>query len=288
MRKFVAVMLSVMALTALDVFAQVPGPVVLNVGGRSVTIPAPEGSFLRCDGINKEWDDFSASLLPETNRRLAYFGTKEDRDVLSRGKVPNFEKSYFIQVLKAIEAKEIGERTYSEVRDEVKKGLQTVQSRLDEEIEKASRAGDRKLKEKAGPEAALSFSGTAPLGVFEDTTNALGFSMALKSHAKAGSGGIEDRSVVSAIVTPVNGRLLFLYCSQPYQSDADQKKAEASLVAWRNGILAANPKIEGPSASSFSFYNLGRATVVGAMIGAFVGLVSKWLKSRLKSRSHGE
>ena len=127
-----------------------------------------------------------------------------------------------------------------------------------------------------------------PLGVFEDTPSSLGFSMVLKTEAKAGAVRREDRSVVSSIVVPVSGRLLFLYHTRPYQTEADQKNAESSLIAWRNSILAANPKVEGPSASMFNFYSLGKnvgtAAVIGGVIGGMVGLVRSFAK-KLRARS---
>ena len=152
---------------------------------------------------------------------------------------------------------------------------------LDAEIKKLIASGNGKLAGQFGADIALSVSDTAVLGFFDAAPSSLGFSMAMKVGAK--SAGIPPiKRLVAAMMTPVNGRLLNIYAYSDYESEADRQWAEKAVMAWRDAIREANPKVQGPSAGGFGFGQVGRSAMIGGIIGGVIGLLV-WLFKRKKN-----
>src|SRR5262249_54333433 len=151
------------------------------------------------------------------------------------------------QVQRAVESREVGERTFGEVRTQYKAELEKLSASVGDAVRKAIDAGNKQR----GVDAALSVSDTVFLGFIGDEPGWLGFTIAAKVGAKNSTES--SRKVAAGIVTPVNGRLLYLYANSDYRSEADRQWAETTVQAWRNAVIAANPRVEGPSATIFSF-----------------------------------
>jgi hypothetical protein len=278
--------------------AQVPGAEVasaitppssdiadITVGGRLVKIPVPQG-YMRADGIHTVWDKAITAMLPESNRMLATYGTPEDVELLRKGTPADFSSNFNVQTVKSIESMEIGERTFTGMRAEVKKGIDGMRSKLDAEMKKLASQGNQKFEKDFGVDMALSISDTTVLGYFEETDISIGFTMAMKTGVAAEAGREESRSVVACLMTPVNGRLLSLYATVGYKGEADQKKAEASVKAWRDAILAINPKVEGPKIES-GMEKIARSAGMGAGIGLVYGLIV-WISKKMKRRKEAK
>ena len=257
----------------------------MDVGGRRIIVPNPPGGFVRVDGVNEAWDKTVGSMLPATNRLLGMYASREALEELRRGAAADTDRNFNIQIMKSLEAREIGERTFSDLRHEIRGSLDEMSAKLDAELKKLTDHGNRKLEKNLGVNAALSISNTAVLGVFEESTTALGFSMAMKVGVSTEKNREESRSVVACLMVPVNGRLVNLYATAPFHDKADQDQAETAVKAWRDSLVAANPRVEGP-AGGFDWTKVGRSGVIGAIVGGLAaGLAALFRKGKTGAKS---
>lgn len=272
-----ALLLLFLAVGAHTVSAQ---PASVEVGGRTIVVPSP-GDFVRIDGINAAMDKATAALLPASNRSVIWFSTTGDLERLKKGEPAEQSRSFNIQVVRSVESMEIGEKTFGQLRDQSRAEIEKMRANLDAEIKKATTSGNKRLTGEFGDDLGLSISDTAVLGFFDEAPSSLGFTMAMNVRSKAGGSAAGTKRLVAAIMTPVNGRLLNLYAYSDYTGAADRQWAEKAVSEWRDAILGANPRVQGPSAGGGILGNIGGSAMKGALIGAGVGLVM-WLLKRKK------
>lgn len=242
------------------------------VGGQTIKLPSPVG-FERMDGLNPEADHAMEQMLPATNRYVARFEPHKDT-TSAQG------RSFNVQVLRSLESREIGDRTFGEMKQQTKVEIEDAQETIRREIAKASGKAEKALQDATDADAALSLTDVAVLGIFADSPTSLGFTMALNVAAKAGDKTIKGKKVTASMITPVNGRLLYLYANSDFNSPADRTWAEQAVTAWRDTVVAANPRVEGPSLGGFDFARIGRSALTGAIIGGVVALVAMLLKKK--------
>lgn len=258
----------------LTLASSAPGAVV-DVGGREIQLPAPP-DYERVDGRDPKIDQMRNDMLGGTNRYLARFEPVKDSPDAEKG------RELSVQVMKSIEKREIGERTFEEMRGEMRKEFNAAMDQMIQKLGSQIQTSGQKAGETLGVDMALSASDMAVLGIFEDSQHSLGFTMAMKVKAEAGDQASESRMVTAGIAVPVNGRLLYLYAVADFLADADRQWAEKAVSAWRDAVVAANPRVEGPSTSLFDWNSVGRSALIGGAIGGLVGLVS-WLTKKKKS-----
>ena len=259
-------------------------PALVEVGGRTLKVPAPEG-YVRCDGVNMTWDQAMNSLMPASNRMLATFGTQQDQDLIRKGTPSDYPRNFNIQVVRSIESMEIGQRTFAEMRGEIQKEVQKAMASIEADLKKITDQSNKQFTDNFGVDVALSITDTAVLGFFEDTENSLGFTMAMKVGSKDNGETVSNRAVVACLMAPVNGRAVNLYSTAPYTGKADIAEVEKSVLAWRDAIQAVNPRLQGPAAG-FDWQHLRLTTAIGAGIGLIVGL-GFWILGKSK-RSKSE
>jgi len=236
-------------------------------------IPAPAGGFVRCDGVNAEWDKVMSTMQAPTNRVLANYGTQADQDALRAGEGPDYSENFNVQVMRTLEAKEFGTETFAGIKAETAKEVKNASAKIQEEAGKIISEGGKKLADEMGVDAALSVSDTAMLGIFHEDAQSFGFTMALKVSMTTPKGPEVAKSVVACIMQPVNGRLLMFYSTKPYGSEEDRKKAEASVKEWAAATFAANPQVKGPPARRGIFDGSGRSALIGAIGGVVVAAI---------------
>jgi len=247
----------------------------VTVGGQTIRLPAPAG-FERVDGLDAEADRMIESLLPDSNRYLARFKPIKPNDL-------GTERSFNAQVLKSLEDREIGDRTFSEMKQSTKKELDQARDALRQEIAKAASNAEKVLQDATSAEAALSVSDVAVLGYFDDSPSSLGFTMALNFATKTGDTSTKSKGVIASMIVPVNGRLIYLYANADFHSEADRQWAEKAVTSWRDVVVASNPRLEGPPASTSIFDGIRRSTIIGAIVGALVGLIAMLFKKKSKA-----
>jgi len=247
----------------------------VSVGGRTIKLPPPAG-FERIDGLNKEKDRLVESMLAASNRYLARFEPLKTN-------AADTGRSFNSQVLRSLENREIGDRTFAEMKQQTKKELDQAKAAIDAEVAKAKGKAEKAMQDATGADAALSVSDVAVLGYFSETPNSLGFTMAMNLAAQSGDHAIKVKGVIASMIVPVNGRLIYLYANADFNSAADRQWAENAVTAWRDAVLAANPRVEGPPAHRSIFDGVGRSAIFGAIAGAIGGLVAMLLKKKRKT-----
>lgn len=247
----------------------------VDVGGRKIKLPTPVG-FQRVDGLNAESDRMMESMLPASNRYLARFEAPKS-NTAEEG------HSYNAQVLRTLENREIGDRTFGEMKQQTKAELDKVMENIRQEVAKISGKAEKAFQDATVADAALSVSDVAVLGYFDDSPNSLGFTMAMNVAAKADDKAIKGKIVVASMIVPTNGRLIYLYANADLKSEADRQWAEKAVKAWRDVVVAANPRVEGPPASTSIFDGVGRSMLIGAIVGAVGGLFAMLFKKMKKS-----
>ncbi len=258
----------------------------VTVGGKKIAFPAPQG-YVRCDGLNAEWDAATTAVLPASNRRLVAFATPEEaaaiRDNQATGAVRNFNS----QIVRNLENQEIGDRTFEQVRSGARAELEKMKTQLDEEIKRLVQEGNQRLNDQLGLDAALSISDSAILGFFEDTPTSLGFTMAMNVSLANELGAKPEKWVVAAVMTPVHGRLINLYANSPFKGEEDRKWVEQAAASWRDAVVAANPRVAGPIAGGFDIAGTIRSGLIGGVLGGIVGGVL-WLFKKVAKRDGKE
>jgi len=273
--RFFLTLLMVLPISLLTSHGQEPAKSVVReevtVGGRTLKLPASAG-YERIDGLNPETDRMVEGMLPATNRYLARFDPP-------KGSTPDQGRSFNVQVMRAVENKEIGDRTFSGMRQETKAEIDKAQETIRQEIAKLSGKAEKALQDATDADAALSLSDVVVLGCFDESPGSLGFTMAMNMAAKAGDKTIKGKMVVAGMLVPVNGRLLYLYANSDFNSPADRSWAEQAVTTWRDVIVAANPRVEGPAAG-FDFTRVGRSGLIGAVIGGVVAVIALLFKKK--------
>lgn len=247
----------------------------VDVGGRRLKLPTPAG-FERIDGLNPGKDQVMEAMLPATNRYLARYEPLKD------SATPDAGRSFSAQVLRSLEAREIGDRTFAEMKQQTKTELDQARAGIEAEFAKLKGKAEKAMKDATGADAALSVSDLAVLGYFGETSNSLGFTLAMNVAAKAGGNTSKGKDVIASMIVPVNGRLIYLYSNAGYKSEVDRQWAEKAVTEWRDAVLAANPRVIGPPANRSIFDGVGRSAIIGAIAGAIGGLVIMLLKKKRK------
>ncbi len=242
------------------------------VGGRTIKLPAPAG-FERIDGLNPEVDRMVEGMLPASNRYLARFDPPKN-SASDQG------RSFNVQVMRSLENREIGDRTFGDIKQQTKAEIEKAQETIRQEIAKVRGKAEKAFQDATDADAALSLSDVVMLGSFDDSQSSLGFTMALNIAAKAGDKSVKSKLVIASMIVPVNGRLIYLYANADFNSAADRAWAEQAVTAWRDIVVAANPRVEGPKAGGFDFSRIGRSGLIGAVIGGVVALVMMLFKKK--------
>ncbi len=244
------------------------------VGGRIIKLPPPPG-FERIDRLEPDKDRLVESVLPASNRYLARF------EPLKTG-AADTGRSFNAQVMRSLESREIGDRTFAEMKQQTKTELDQAQETIRQEITKATGKAEKAMQDATNADAALSVSDVAVLGYFGETPNSLGFTLAMNVAAKTSDNALKVKGVIASMIVPVNGRLIYLYANADFKSAADRQWAEQAVTAWRDAVVAANPRVEGPPAQTSIFDGVGRSTIIGAIVGALVGLFAMLFRKKSK------
>jgi len=249
-------------------------PAQVEVGGRSLQIPAPEG-FERADRVLPKYDEVCEAMLPPSNRRLVAFARPEFVAKLRAGEIENTDRHFALQSTQQLVDQEISDRAFRGAREELKRELQALRAKLDEEAQKLIASGKATLAKQQGVELDLAVSDTAMLGFFEETETSLGFTLAM--NVQAGQG--RERQVCAAVVAPLHGRVVNFYAYSNYASEADRQWAETAVRAWKNAAMAANPRVAGSVLEGFDLASVARSALMGGGVGLMIGLV-QWLRKR--------
>jgi hypothetical protein len=234
------------------------GDETITVGGEALMVPAPSG-FARCDGIMPEFDAFIQSILPPTNRAVAYYGPPGLVEKMRTEGAQDLPSNCNIQVLRSVEKQRMSKVQFVGVRRQLKEELGAADlEKWDAELAKNVEGSGLSVGELSKPK------------IFEDSEAAFGFTLVMTA-------GIESeeasRSVVGVVMALVNGKMINLYKTIPLESVRATKVMEKSVLEWAEAIRAANPVFE-PK------FPLQNRMILFAVIGVVVGFLVLRSKKR--------
>jgi hypothetical protein len=205
----------------------------VSVGGSSISLPAPEG-FFRYDGKSAKVDAFEQQFTPATNRLLASFGSEEAvAEVLLNHLPRKIDREFSAQTVRSIESHTFTPASFNQMKPELRNSLSSTEKyrSLVEALERnASVAISQNMQ----------MGEIIPLGIFDDTSDSLCFSMLSKVEIAIIPDGYV--SITACCVVRVGDRLVDLLVTSPYRDKSDIEWAKRSLQSWRDAVLRANAK----------------------------------------------
>ncbi len=256
--------------------APAEAPHTIAVGGRDLLVPNPEG-FERCDGVDSEYDGIIESYIAATNRLLANFLVPEEVEMLRGMETPQGDRTFNLQTLRKLENLNFGpsdtKSLLAQSRGEIKKQKDEIEALTNSAV----KAGNDKLKETYGTDVELSLSGTTILDFFEDSDTALGFGIVSNLTVDDET----ERVITAAMMTTVNGRLLYFYATSPFRTNADREWAETKVRDWARATVAANPSAANTGVFGI-FSRIGSPAIVGGVVGAIAAVIIVVVKASKK------
>jgi hypothetical protein len=233
----VAWLAAVLQISAVSASAQM---VVVKSGDTQIQIPTPVG-FREISQLSPEGFRSAERDTPPGNRLIAAFYSLQDASEISKGRAPRLRRYMFVQVARALEQKPISSAGFLElqrlVRTQYTARLKQTKGQADSLV--ATRS--REVSNEYGVAFNLKVGELAPLGIFLDTTNGIGFAIMAKVSASAGTDKPLGRvSAGTTLFMRVNGKLLYAYVFGTYEKPDDLAWARAISTSWVNDILAAN------------------------------------------------
>jgi hypothetical protein len=257
--------------------AQQVGNESVIAGGRTIVFPTPKG-FASCDGINAEWDSAVAAMDSTTTRQLIAFSPPEVITAIRNQQPTGLARRFSSQIQLSTENQEVSEQAFREARVRMHADFEKTKSGLDESIKRLVNKGDNRQGDHSGVDGSPNISDAAFFGFFEDSPAGLGYSYSVSWSDNAN--GKPERGVIAVILTPVNGRLLFLYAASPYKEEEDRKWAKQAVSGWRDAVVSANPRIASRVKRRI---DIGRSFQTALIAGAVAGIVAgaiKWAYKR--------
>ena len=246
-------------------------PVVcdVEVGGKLIHFPAPSG-FVRVDGVFADWDEMSNAGISASNRGIINFGSKSCLADLKNKQIPSDVTMFSCHVTRSVEAVDVSERYFEDCRNKLKKTWNRAGDKLSTKNAPTLDHANSVIQQKLGEDAVVKVTDAAVLGCFDDSPNSFGGSVAKNIQSAAMA---KHKVVASYLLVLVNGRLLHLYGSANYNTDADVKWVETAMLAWRDQLLAANKPPKRAAFDPKIFSNVWLAGLVGGVAGGFIVLV---------------
>jgi hypothetical protein len=205
----------------------------ISVGGTSIALPAPEG-FFRYDGKSAKIDALEQRLLAASNRLLAAFGSEETLADVLLDHLPKIERQFRAQSERSLESVTVTPVSFNKMKPEIRNTVSSQAAKYH------SLAKDIEASASIAIGSTLTIGEAIPLGVFDETTDSLCFSMLMKVKIAAISDS--EVSIVTCCVIRVSNRVLYLTANSPYRDRSDIEWARRSVQRWRDAVIQANAK----------------------------------------------
>ncbi len=250
--------------------------VMVNIGGTDISLLTPSG-FCDIGSLSPDIRTKFEDLTPTGSRLLAAFGIQQDCERLTQGEAPLFNRYAMIQVFGELEELAITEEGFAELRDALDSDRfltdelrSEVQSRFDALIE--------------NPDERLELGETHSLGIISEGATHVS-QLALVNYF---AGDRSSLMIVSTNHLLLKDKVVFAYVYSSAGDESDMSWIRSTTDDWINELMSSNPPIAPRSSSSASssanstfgashdgslIERVGEKAVIGAMLGAFAGLI---------------
>jgi hypothetical protein len=244
----------------------------LQVGGRSLTVPEPEG-FVEVTPDMPELYGITRKMVDPDNETLAFHIPAEMADAAKAGKVPQPERYFVLKVQGNTEFVAMDASGFEGLVSGVRSSNQMITKEMKSEL------GDS-----FDPAAVVALRGVAFLPPHRESEVAFAHSMLINTVA---FGGNEQKQLMSATTSYANvaGKVLILYA---YGAEKDLDWTRTAAGAWTDAVLAANPKppvrMAQDEAGNSGLGQAGGSDLRSGVIGAVIGGVLVFLLVLLMKR----
>jgi hypothetical protein len=215
--------------------------IVVNIGGVTISARTPTGFYKTSDTYPAYFDFVEKYATGEETKLLSWLVPEKDYVRLKNNQKPNSGRYINLKINKSFIREYFTAKDFDELKGLLRKEQYTATNDLsgaiNKEFNRISRnaESDYNLPYKLN----LKLGETAPLGLFIDKTNAIGFTEIMQIKGKFDSGS-ELTKVASGSLVLVRGKLLYVYVFSAYNTLQDILWAEAKSKELVDLILKNN------------------------------------------------
>ncbi len=259
----------------------------IDIGGRSISIPFPEGFVELTPEMEPYYETMAAYTMP-TNVRFFTLIPTDAAESLLRGEYVDLPRFFNIESEKGMMSQSVSTRDFAELRRYMSTQLEQLFVDVQDTVGQVVEDGNAALSESYGVDVEVEIGQTVPLSIHANTENRLGFtSRTAVSGAYDGASSEPEMVITTSLILHVQDKVLFLYA---YGEGDDIEWSRQQAGDWADAILAANPvadDLPGSNASAdatgFDWSSVLRSAVIGAVIAGLVALVSAMRRRRKTS-----
>jgi len=253
----------------------------IEVGGKSICVPAPEGfHFVEMSRLPSGTRKVVETLTAPNNRLLALFVCESDLARIMKGESADLGRSLNVQVFREAEQLDISSTQFQQIVAHFKRQQETLLKNAKDKFGPLLDEASRNLSKDAGNTLKLKVNDVLPLGVFLDRNDAFGFAILTKSQVLAEGQQLDCVRICGICLVRVKGKLLYVYAH--YEGPNDLGQVRATATRWVEQILANNmtqgspvqtgPRNKGNSTSAWD--RIIEKGLAGAIVGGILSLLA--------------
>jgi hypothetical protein len=151
------------------------------------------------------------------------------------------------------------------------------------DVDKLTKDGNTQVKKMTSMDPQISMSGVESQGVYR--REPWGIFFTVKSRVAVGPSGEASDLICAGALTLINHQLMYLNGYAQLNGPDDQRWVQQAVSAWADMVHAANPDdpaiaAKAQSFGGFNWTGLRNTTLIGAAIGAFVGILLALARKR--------
>ncbi len=251
-------------------------PAPLTIGDTTIQFPS-EAGYVRASSADPKFFAFVQAALPTTNRLVEVFITPADLDRLHTTGIAN-GPYYEVQVMREMETRPIGIDEWNENKPQLTAGM----TKLDMNALAAKDTdSSARMSAAAGQSVSRSFGQMGAPAIFRETPMSVEYGVLVPMQMNSGGQTVSTTIAVAGAFAVVRNRLIFIYAYSTSTSDAAIADLHARLDALVDQTMSLNPNDPSVSTSWGLFHGVGRAAVIGAVIGLLIGFFA-WLIGRIR------
>lgn len=245
------------------------------VGGRTVTIPLPQG-FVEATALSKSTREWAESWTPPDNRLLAVYVSEDDAGRIKKKSTPFLQRYMLVQVQRKWEKADVARSDFKQLQASLRESQETLYSQVRDKV-------DQLMSEKVN----IKIGQTLPLGIFSEGEAHTSMSALTKNQVSTASGATEYLVAGGTNVINPADRVLFAYVYTVYEDKADLEWVKDISQTWTQDILAANPRSRSGSLKigGIDWSRVLEKAIVGAIFGAVLVGIGVLISRRKKKRS---
>ncbi|MBV9959855.1 MAG: hypothetical protein JO360_15625 [Acidobacteria bacterium] len=213
---------------------------VIKLGKASVILPPPEGfaeATSQIESLRRIWEatessdlDFLASHIPT-----------EDLAKMKRGEPITHPFYTKVSVLRKVREMDISPELFSGIVNSLQQNSGKIFDINGPALKSSVRDANKGLDELLEQDVKLDMSQPVNLGEIEKTQNYYSTLLLIKSRIQIGAEQREAVLLLSVSLLRVRQRVIYLYFSRLFKSEADIEIVKSQTVKWLKQVLRANP-----------------------------------------------